>query len=102
MILRSDEFELVGDWIFDGAQISADPMEIRIQQLIEHHLEKIAVNPESGAWETLYRDPLDGRYWECTYPRSGMHGGEPMRLSNISSSAAIEKYRLQASLSNRL
>jgi len=42
-----------------------------------------------GAWETLYRDPNDGRHWE---PHSDWHG--PPCLTNITFDAAKEKYKV--------
>jgi Immunity protein 27 len=96
MSLKPDETDLVGGWVLDGNRVSADPVQSRIRDLIEHSLEKIAVCPETGAWETLYRDPSDGRFWELTYPQSEMHGGGPTRLTNISTANAAAKYRLNS------
>jgi hypothetical protein len=64
----------------------------RIEWLIAHHLQKIADRPQSGAWETLYRDPEDGRYWERTYPQGEMHGGGPLQLKRLTIQEATEKY----------
>ncbi len=94
MSLKPHETDLVGGWVFDGNHVSADPVQSRIRDLIKHSLEKVAVCPETGAWETLYRDPSDGRFWELTYPQGEMHGGGPMRLTNISAVNAVPKYRL--------
>jgi hypothetical protein len=47
-----------------------------------------------SAWETLYRDPNDGRYWERTYPHSDWHGGGPPCLTKITFDAAKEKYKV--------
>jgi Immunity protein 27 len=76
--LRPDERRLVGGLIFENGQVRGDAVSERIDWLLSHHLEMIADSPESGAWETLYKDPNDGRCWERTYPNSGMHGGGPM------------------------
>ena len=46
----------------------------------------------SAGWETLYRDPRDGRLWELTYPQSEMHGGGPRRLHVLSRDEAAAKY----------
>jgi len=92
MTLKSYETELIGNWINGGAGFVGDAVELRINKLIASDLEKVAVSPETGAWETLYRDPNDRRYWELTYPRSEMLGGGPKRLANISDSAARSKY----------
>jgi hypothetical protein len=92
--LKPEETELIGSWIKEGSGVVGDPVEVRIGHLIAHHLQKIAISPEFGGWEILYRDPLDGRYWELTYPHSGMHGGGPKRLTNLPEMAATKKYRL--------
>jgi hypothetical protein len=94
MNLKPHETDLVGGWAFDGKRVSADLIESRIKDLIQHNLEKIAVSAESGGWETLYRDPSDGRFWELTYSLSEMHGGGPMRLKNITVVDAVSKYRI--------
>jgi hypothetical protein len=96
--IKPNETDLVGVWTFDGKQTSADPVESRIKDLIQHSFEKVAVSPDSGGWETLYRDPSDGRFWELTYPQSEMHGGGPMRLTNISVADAVSKYRINPGL----
>jgi hypothetical protein len=98
MNLKPDETDLVGKWVSDGDRVVSDPVETRITRLIEGQLEKIAIGPESGGWEMLYRDPLDGRYWELTYPHSEWHGGGPRRLTIIDAQAATAKYRLASEL----
>jgi hypothetical protein len=60
----------------------------RIELLATSYLEKIAAN----SWETLFRDPGDGRYWEHTYPQSEVQGGGPPRLSLLSVEKAHAKY----------
>ena len=94
MDLKPHETDLVGGWAFDGGRIVADAVENRIHYLITHSLEKIAVCPETGGWETLYRDPSDGRYWERTFPQGELQGGGPMRLINIPAVDAAAKYRI--------
>ena len=92
MNLRPDERDLVGKWNFDGFKTRSDEVCDRIKHLTERVLEKIAVSREYGAWETLFRDPADGRLWERTYPQGEMHGGGPPRLTVISEIEAREKY----------
>ena len=70
----------------------ADPNCERIRNFTENVLLKIAISPISGAWETLFRDPADGRLWERTYLESEMHGGGPPSLFLISVEDAIKKY----------
>ena len=95
--LKSDETDLIGNWIKGETGLVSDAVEARIKELIMHHLEKIAVSPEYGAWKILYRDPSDGRHWELTYPHSEMHGGGPKRLTILSVQSASAKYRLPKS-----
>jgi hypothetical protein len=92
MNLRPDETDLVGTWTFDGKQVRGDEACERIAHLTEHVLDKLGVSREYGAWETLFRDPADGRLWERTYPNSGWHGGGPPRLRVVSDEEARAKY----------
>jgi Immunity protein 27 len=64
----------------------------RVNWLTQNWLVQVAYSRESGGWETLYRDPSDGRLWERTYPRSEMHGGGPPRLVLLTPEQASEKY----------
>ncbi|HJS44770.1 MAG TPA: Imm27 family immunity protein [Rhizomicrobium sp.] len=93
MSIQPDESDLIGSWVFDGNRVTRDAVEQRIEKLIGSYLEEISISPESGAWEVLYRDPNDGRFWELTYPQSEMHGGGPKRLTNISDEMAASKYQ---------
>jgi hypothetical protein len=95
--LRPEETDLIGKWVKKGTSVVADPVEVRINRLIAHDLQKLAVSAASGSWEILYRDPEDGRYWELTYPHGEMHGGGPKRLTNLPAIAAIAKYRPSSS-----
>jgi Immunity protein 27 len=94
MSLKPRETDLVGGWVFDGKRVSADEVEGRIGDLIQNSLQRLAASPESGGWDTLYRDPSDGRFWELTFPQGEMQGGGPMRLTCISTAEAIKKYRI--------
>lgn len=89
-MLRPEETDLVGQWLDTGNRIEGDAVCGRIRRLTAEHLERIA---DSGdGWETLYRDPVDGRLWEHTYPHSELHGGGPPRLSVITPEHAAAKY----------
>ena len=89
--LAPDEVDLRGDWVVQkDRSVVADATDKRIDWLIAEKLERIA-NDSSG-WETLYRDPRDGRLWELTYPRGEMHGGGPRRLHVLSREEAAAKY----------
>jgi Immunity protein 27 len=94
MKLRPEEYELIGRWIVSGGSATGDAVEDHINRLIASHLQKVAISRELGAWEVLYRDPTDGRYWELTYPQGEMHGGGPKRLTCIARKVAAAKYDL--------
>jgi hypothetical protein len=89
MNIRPDETEIVGSWIFNDNRMYADSAEA----LTGNYLQKLA-NDSSG-WETLYRDPHDGRLWELTYPHGSMQGGGPKKLWNITNEIARQKYGFQ-------
>jgi hypothetical protein len=92
MKLQPGETLLTGSWVMENSQMHGDATCERIHWLIAHHLQKIADSPQWGAWETLYKDPDDDRYWERTYPRSGMHGGGPPQLKNLTTGEAEQEY----------
>jgi hypothetical protein len=91
-ILGPDEAELTGVWRFQAGRITADATCERIHWLIEHVLRKVADSPGPGAWETLFQDPNDGRYWERVYPQSEMHGGGPPRVKALAVDEAQRRY----------
>jgi hypothetical protein len=70
--------------------VTADAVAKRIEWLTGEVLEPLA--SDSSGWETLFRDPGDGRLWEQTFPHSEMHGGGPPRLQVISENGAAAKY----------
>jgi hypothetical protein len=89
--LAPEEVDLRGEWLVQkDRSVVADATEKRIEWLTTQKLERIA-NDWSG-WETLFRDPQDGRLWELTYPHSEMHGGGPRRLHVLSRNEAAAKY----------
>ena len=91
---RPDETEIVGQWTLKRGRFVASFECHRIQALAECRFEHVANDPESGGWDSLYRDPRDNRYWERTYPHSEMHGGGPPTLRVIDAELARRKYRL--------
>jgi hypothetical protein len=76
--LAPAERELRGRWIERDNKIEADKTCRRIEWLIANTLERLRVDPTG--WNTVYRDPKDGRFWELTYPESSSHGGGPPTL----------------------
>lgn len=87
---KPDETLIVGDWIEIAGAVSGDSACKRIQNLTTDYLTELGKD-ESG-WDTLYRDPEDGRFWERIYRMSHMHGGGPPALLNLSEKDAREKY----------
>jgi len=92
MNLQPHEIDIVGKWTFDGNATHQDTVCSRIEYLTTDALQKLAVSRQYGAWETLFRDPTDGRLWERTYPQGELQGGGPPRLSVISEKTPREKY----------
>jgi hypothetical protein len=93
--LEPNETELAGKAILVSGEIRGDAVNERILWLTSRVLTRVAFHPEYGAWETLFRDPNDGRYWERTYPQGEKHGGGPPKISLISEEEARRKYKLQ-------
>jgi Immunity protein 27 len=92
MKLQSHEEQLIGKWIEENGQVRGDATCERIRWLTSHHFRKIGTSKDWGAWETLFQDPDDGRYWEQTYPQSEMQGGGPPALKCLSREEAKAKY----------
>jgi len=90
--IQSSEYMLTGQWLRTPTGTRADETAQRIEWLIEHVLQKLADSPRWGAWETLYRDPADGRLWERTFPQGDLQGGGPPQLAIIEVDLACEKY----------
>jgi hypothetical protein len=93
--LQPYETELIGNWIADANEIKKDDICKRIEWLIKNTLKKAGYSKEYGAWEILYIDPEDGRYWVKTYPKSHMHGGGPPTLKNVPRDKAVKDFDLQ-------
>jgi Immunity protein 27 len=91
-LIRADEVEIVGDFVRVNGLLEHDANTKRIYWLIENHLTFVAF--DGSGWETLYRDPSDGRFWERTYPHSELQGGGPPALLVTSEQAAAQKYNL--------
>lgn len=81
--LFPDETLITGNWVSDGKRVVGDPNCERINWLTRKHLDEKGCHREYGAWEVLYQDPLDGRYWLKFYPQNERHGGGPPSLKNI-------------------
>src|SRR5260221_14466140 len=92
MKLSPEETVLVGKWVMEHGQTRADSTCERIQWLTAQHLRHIATSKQWGAWETLFQDPDDRRYWERTYPQSELHGGGPPTVRYLSKDEVRQKY----------
>lgn len=90
--IQPHETELTGSWIIEGGRACGDATCERIQWLTQNYLIQVDHSRAGGRWETLYRDPADGRLWERTYPQSEMHGGGPPRLVLLESEQVAKKY----------
>ena len=92
--LEPHEVELMGKWLVENGRVQNDEVAERIKQLVAPHLKRIAVSKDYGAWETLFQDPDDMRYWEQTYPQGEMQGGGPSKLKMITAEQAKAKYQI--------
>jgi hypothetical protein len=91
--LKPSETVLTGQWILQGGCPVADDVCKRILALMKSHL--VEVGRDASGWNTLYRDPTDGRYWELVYPQSELHGGGPPELRCLTTDEARQKYGAQ-------
>lgn len=76
-MIDSLERVLVGRWVFREAGPYEDDLCRRIEILISNLL--VDVTRSRDGWSSLFRDAVDGRRWECTYPQIELHGG-PLAL----------------------
>lgn len=90
--LLPNESELVGSWVVRNGRVVKDDVTKRIELLIQQVLRKVA--SDASGWDTLFRDPSDGRFWELIYPHSEMHGGGPPLLRVVTATIVHDKYKL--------
>ncbi len=90
MKLAPNESLLTGSWELRDGKFVADEVCSRIDELVRQHLRELG--RDTSGWDVLYRDPLDERLWELTYPRSDLHGGGPPQLRHLSKEEANAKY----------
>ena len=88
--IRPQETDIVGQWLDTGSRVEGDAACARIEWLVAERLERLADGP--SRWETLFRDPRDGRLWERTYPHGALRDGGPPRLTVIAPAAAAARY----------
>jgi hypothetical protein len=88
--IEPSETVLTGQWSLQGGRVVADDVCKRILSLTNSQL--VEVGRDASGWNTLYRDPSDGRYWELTYPQGELQGGGPPQLRHIAIQEAKQKY----------
>lgn len=88
--IESSTSLLKGQWVVRDGRIIADETCQLIHELISSHLQELGRDP--SGWDTLYRDPIDERLWELTFPQSELHGGGPPQLSCLGQEEALRKY----------
>ena len=93
MSIKPSETLLTGRWINQSGRLVADDVCKRIAALTKAHLQEIG--RDSSGWNTLYRDPSDGRCWELSYPQSELHGGGPPELRSLNAEEVRKKYGAQ-------
>lgn len=92
MKIESNETSITGTNILVHGKIVGDDASERIANLVNTYL--IKLGHDKSGWDTLYRDPSDGRLWELIYPQSELQGGGPASLILISREDAAMKYEL--------
>jgi len=80
-MLKTSETKLIGKWQQHDNTFTHDDTCRRIDFLVNNYLLKIG-SREDG-WAILFKDPIDMRLWELTYPNSHIHGGGPPSLCCI-------------------
>ena len=79
-----------GRWIRKENKVEGDESCRLIKHLITDHFKKVTER-ESG-WAILYQNPLDGSYWELTYPQGELQGGGPPQLEKLSIEEVSKRY----------
>ena len=64
-MIGREETEIVGNWMKSGDGVVANDACERVHRLTAEYVG----STDLGAWETLFRDPNDERYWEPRYPK---------------------------------
>jgi hypothetical protein len=88
--INPSETLLTGRWVIQDGRAVADDVCQRIAALTKSYLTEMA--RDASGWNTLFRDPTDGRYWELSYPQSEFHGGGPPELRCLTTEAARQRY----------
>jgi Immunity protein 27 len=88
--LSQSEKVIEGRWLIVEGRVVSDDAAQRIEKLCAGHLTLVARSADG--WANLFRDPVDGRLWERTFPQGSSHGGGPPKLEVISTDDARFRY----------
>ena len=88
--IKPHEKEIIGHHFLYKGKMVADDFCARVEELIENYLEFIC--KDASGWDVLYRDPIDGRYWERIYLQSELHGGGPASLRIVNGQRLKETF----------
>jgi hypothetical protein len=87
--IRPHETSIICEWTVIDHRVTGNDACVRIVGLQRSHLERLSA--VTAGWDTLYRDPDDGRL--C--PQSHLQGGGPPTLQVIDRDAARKKYAFE-------
>ncbi|MBM3811175.1 MAG: hypothetical protein FJW20_06015 [Acidimicrobiia bacterium] len=99
MKIKPPETILTGKWLVQNGPAIGDETCQRIHDLVGAWLVQLGF--DVSGWDTLFRDPSDGRYWERIYPQSHLHGGPP-ELRCLTEENALPGSRVELSCPLRL
>jgi len=88
--IQADETVISGGWLQEKGQAVEDESSCRIKALVRDYLIKLGEG--DFGWSKLFSDPVDGRFWEHTYPQSHLHGGGPPELRCLSEEEAVARF----------
>jgi hypothetical protein len=89
-MINAEETEIRGCWLESFGRIIKDANTERIEKLTRDYLRE--VKRDASVWNVLYIDPKDSRYWELSYPDSGLSAGGPPLLKYLGREDVREKY----------
>jgi hypothetical protein len=85
-----EEAELTGKWLFENGKVVGDEIEQRIWELVKNRFTRLA--DREGGWVILHQDPVDGSFWELSFPQGELHGGGPRRLTRLTENQVQDLY----------
>jgi hypothetical protein len=89
-MISADETEIRGCWLESAGTVVKDANTERIEKLTSDYLREL--KRDDSGWNVLYIDPKDSRYWELSYPDSGLSAGGPPLLKHLSREDVRNKY----------